>query len=169
MAILIRPTEQKDLPLVQALWSNGDVMQFVGFPNGLVQSDEDMARWHSWIQKNQPHCMHYSIFDGDEYCGETYYEIDRAQGGLTSVDIKLYPGARGRGIASKALSYAIGQAKAQGARRIWVNPVPHNQKALALYARLGFVPCPVPPHILEQEGEGGYLYLEKSVEAENLS
>lgn len=81
MAILIRSTEQKDLPLVQALWSNGDVMQFVGFPNGLVQSDEDMARWHSWIQKNQPHCMHYSIFDGDEYCGETYYEIDRHRTG----------------------------------------------------------------------------------------
>ena len=43
--ITIRETTQEDLASVQALWADGDVMKFVGFPDGLHQTDEQMRRW----------------------------------------------------------------------------------------------------------------------------
>ena len=107
MEILIRPTEKKDLPLVKALWADGDVMKFVGFPDGLVQSDEEMAHWYDWVLKSSPLSMHYSIFEGKVYCGETWYSIDTVHDNLTSLDIKLFVKARGKGIASKALEKSI--------------------------------------------------------------
>ena len=140
MEILIRPTEKKDLPLVKALWADGDVMKFVGFPDGLVQTDEEMARWYDWVLKNSPLSMHYS-----------------------SLDIKLFAKARGRGIASKALSFAIEQARLKGAKKVWVNPVPQNEKAIKLYKRLGFSASKVPEHILKEYGEDGYIYMEKEL------
>ena len=38
--IEIRETTEKDLKNVQRLWADGDVMRFVGFPDGLHQTDE---------------------------------------------------------------------------------------------------------------------------------
>ena len=38
--IEILETCEKDLGDVQRLWADGDVMRFVGFPEGLRQSDE---------------------------------------------------------------------------------------------------------------------------------
>lgn len=163
MEILIRPTEKKDLPLVKALWADGDVMKFVGFPEGLVQTDEEMARWYDWVLKNSPLSMHYSIFEGEVYCGETWYSIDTVHDNLTSLDIKLFVKARGRGIASKALNFAIEQARLKGAKKVWVNPVPQNEKAIKLYKRLGFSASKVPEHILKKEGEDGYIYMEKEL------
>ncbi len=161
MGIVIRPTEEKGLPLVQALWGDGDVMQFVGFPDGPVQSDDGMAGWYRRLLKNRGRCTHYAIFDGEAYCGETFYDIDRAHGHLASLDIKLFAAARGKGIAYKALHYAIEQAKLNGAKKVWVNPVPENEKAIRLYERLGFRRCEAPAHILEREGKGPYVYMEK--------
>ena len=37
--IEIRETTTKDLHDVQRLWADGDVMKFVGFPNGLIQKE----------------------------------------------------------------------------------------------------------------------------------
>ena len=35
---------------VQRLWADGDVMRFVGFPNGLHQTSEEMKGWFQWIE-----------------------------------------------------------------------------------------------------------------------
>ncbi len=40
--ITIRETLKSDIPHIQALWGNGTVMKFVGFPDGLHKSDADM-------------------------------------------------------------------------------------------------------------------------------
>ena len=36
--IEMKETTARELPLVQRLWADGDVMRFVGFPDGLQQS-----------------------------------------------------------------------------------------------------------------------------------
>ena len=46
MMIEILETCEKDLGDVQRLWADGDVMRYVGFPEGLRQSNEEMGRWY---------------------------------------------------------------------------------------------------------------------------
>lgn len=145
--ITIRETLKTDLPNVQALWENGDVMKFVGFPEGLHQSDADMNAWYARIEKSRPFTNHYSIFEGDVYCGESFYKIDPAHNHHAALDIKLFPFARGKGIAAQGLSYAIAAAFQHGAAAVWVDPDPKNTKAISLYKRLGFTEKPLPDYL----------------------
>ncbi len=159
--ITIRETKITDLPNVQSLWANGDVMKFVGFPEGLNESDESMREWYAWIEASRPAVNHYSIFDGDTYCGESFYSIDPEHEGHAAMDIKLFPFARGKGIAAQGLSYAITEAFRNGAKAVWVDPDPQNKKALALYRRLGFVEKPIPEHLRQEGYEQVYFELTK--------
>lgn len=52
-----------------------------------------------------------------------------------------------------------GRASAHGARVVWVDPNPENEKALALYARLGFARRPMPEY-LAGEKSAGAVYME---------
>ena len=66
--IEIRETTIRDIGNVQRLWADGDVMRFVGFPDGLHQTDEAMRDWLRWIESGRPAVNHYSIFeDGNGY------------------------------------------------------------------------------------------------------
>ena len=40
--IEVRETTIQDIKNTQKLWADGDVMRFVGFPDGLNQTDEEM-------------------------------------------------------------------------------------------------------------------------------
>lgn len=156
--IQIRRTGREDLPNVQALWANPAVMRFVGFPEGLHETLEYLENdWLPWAQ-NPPKRQHYSVYaDGVGYCGESFYSVDET--GLACMDIKLLPGARGKGIAYAALSSALEQAfSTGGARCAYVDPAPENEKALRLYARLGFMDAQRPARL----GDPGcpYVYLE---------
>ena len=150
--ITVRETTANDLAHVKQLWADGDVMKFVGFPEGLHETDERMQKWFSRILSSKPTTNHYSIFDHDVYCGETFFAIDVKHGNSASLDIKLFPFARGKGIASAALTYAIEEAFKNGAKKVWVDPNPNNVKAIALYERLGFERKPMPEYLIEDEG-----------------
>ena len=152
-------TNEKNLANVQRLWADGDVMQFVGFPEGLYQTDEQMRSWYGWISASRPGVNHYSVFEDGVYCGESFYSIDPEHGNSAALDIKLFRFARGRGIASKALSYAMEEAFLHGAERVWVDPNPENAKAIALYERLGFERKPMPEY-LREDGEPKSIYME---------
>ena len=130
--LVIRRTFEEDLENVRALWSRGDVMAFVGFPTGLQRSIADMERWLARKLANAPLEQHFSIYDRGVFCGEAYYRIEPEHGNAACMDIKLLPSARGRGIASSALSFALGQAFEHGASFAWVDPVPENLAAIAL-------------------------------------
>ena len=95
----IKETMIEDIKCVQQLWADGDVMKFVGFPDGLHQTDEGMQNWFRWIKSNRPTLNHYSIFEDGKYCGESFYEID-AEHRSAALDIKLFGFARGCGIAT---------------------------------------------------------------------
>ena len=112
--IAVKETTVKDLEKIQRLWADGDVMRFVGFPDGLKQTDDEMKAWFRWIESNRPALNHYSISEDGDYCGESFYEIDAAHQSA-ALDIKLFGFARGRGIAAAGLSYAIEEAFRNGA------------------------------------------------------
>lgn len=150
--ITIKETTANDLANVKRLWADGDVMKFVGFPEGLHETDESMKNWFNWILSSRPIANHFSIFDNDIYCGETFFDIDVKHGSSASLDIKLFKFARGKGIAATALTYAIEEAFKNGAEKVWVDPNPDNLKAIALYERLGFERKPMPEHLMEDEG-----------------
>lgn len=44
--IKIRETTCEDLSFVQKLWADGNVMKFVGFPDGLYETDKQMQAWY---------------------------------------------------------------------------------------------------------------------------
>jgi len=157
--VTIRETTINELTNVKDLWADGDVMKFVGFPDGLHETDEEMNRWLRWISSSRPMVNHYSIFENDIYCGETFYEIDSKHGNSAAMDIKLFSFARGKGIATKALSYAMEEAFRNGAEKVWVDPNPDNGKAIALYERLGFERKPMPEYLKGDERSSS-VYME---------
>lgn len=144
--LVIRETEKDDLENIRLLWADGDVMKFVGFPNGLDYSAEQMENWFSYIKSARPNTNHFSIYFNNKYCGESYYEID-AKTKAAALDIKLFAHARGQGIAYKGLKFAIEKAFDNGAKRVWTDPNPKNEKAVALYQRLGMKQMPFPEDI----------------------
>ena len=158
--ITIKQTAKEDIQNVKRLWADGEVMRFVGFPEGLRETDEAMREWLGRVAARRPATDHYSVYEDGVYCGETYYNID-AEHRTASLDIKLFAFARGRGIASKALSFAIGEAFKNGAETVWVDPDPRNVKAIALYERLGFIRKAMPEHLKElEEDPEENLYME---------
>lgn len=158
--IRIKETEPDDLKNIQRLWADGEVMHFVGFPNGLVKNDEEMLGWYRWIDSSRPLINHYSVFEDGVYCGEAFYEIDESHGNSAALDIKLHSFARGRGIAAKALSFAIKEAFDHGAARVWVDPVPQNRKAIALYKKLGFKTKATPDYLCKDGQAPTSVYME---------
>ena len=158
--IAIRETTANDLVNVKQLWADGDVMKFVGFPDGLHETDEGMRKWFRWIVSSRPTTNHFSIFEDGVYCGETFFAIDSEHEDSASLDIKLFKFARGKGIATTALTYAIEEAFKNGAKKVWVDPNPENTKAIALYERLGFARQPMPEHLIDEYSVAS-IYMER--------
>jgi len=158
MNITMKRTTYDDLKNVQSLWDCPEVMHFVGFPDGLHRTLEELeTRWLPWVQQF-PQRQHYSIYaDGIGYCGESFYDVDET--GLACMDIKLLPDTRGKGIASFALSHALDHAFLIGcANRAYVDPNPENTAAMRLYRTLGFRETERADH-LEDPG-CPYIYME---------
>jgi len=157
--VKVKETTVEDINNIQRLWADGDVMKFVGFPDGLHYSDEEMKNWLRWIESNRPALNHYSIFEDDKYCGESFYNID-AEHQTAALDIKILGFARGRGIATAGLSHAIKEAFRNGAETVWVDPNPDNLKAIALYKRLGFQKKDFPEYLIAENEEPSSIYME---------
>ncbi|MDQ2673813.1 MAG: GNAT family N-acetyltransferase [Chloroflexota bacterium] len=157
MDIELRRTSEADLPDVMALWNDGRVMAFVGFPNGLGATPESMRAWLGRLEADASR-RHFSIHaPGIGFCGEAYYAID-ADHDLATLDIKLRPEAQGRGIASAALSQVLSEIFDGGlAGRAYVDPSHHNAPALRLYERLGFVEAVRPPWLDDPAPDAMYF------------
>jgi GNAT superfamily N-acetyltransferase len=70
------------------------------------------------------------------------YTISTAEGGMAALleDVIVLPGHRGRGIGSALLRHVLAEARKQGALRVTLLTDAQNERAKALYAKLGFRP-----------------------------
>lgn len=90
--IKIKETSKEDLINIMSLWNNGEVMSYVGYPNGFGITLQKLRDWLPWAI-SKPNRCHYSIYhDEIGYCGETFYHVDEIHR-MASLDIKLVPEA----------------------------------------------------------------------------
>ncbi len=157
--ITIKESTYDDIKHIQSLWADEDVMKYI-WPGGLHETEEAVREWIDRIISARPKKNHYSIFEDGKYCGETQYAI--AEGtNSAALDIKLFEFARGRGIATQALSYSIREAFKNGAEKVWVDPHPLNVRAINLYHKLGFVQKEMPAEVIAMgEDPTVYTYME---------
>ena len=51
-------TTAQDLAAIRALWADGEVMRFVGFPQGLHKTPAEMQAWLERISGRRPRANH---------------------------------------------------------------------------------------------------------------
>lgn len=75
------------------------------------------------------------------------YTISTAEGGTAALfeDLVVLPGHRGRGIASSLLEFVIQEARKQGVLRLTLLTDMQNERAQALYRKLGFADSTMKP------------------------
>ena len=75
------------------------------------------------------------------------YTISTAEGGKAALfeDLVVHPDERKRGIGEALLKYVIEQARAEGILRITLLTDMQNERAQAMYRRVGFVGSPMKP------------------------
>jgi RimJ/RimL family protein N-acetyltransferase len=158
-SIIIKETTNEDLESIISLWNNGEVMFYVGFPQGLGITMKEMKTWFAHLQEKKEKIKHYSIYTRNlGFCGETFYEIDTVHD-LAAMDIKILPKAQGKGIAHYALRYALSHVfDKELAKRAYVDPNPNNSKAWRLYKKLGFISKERPNYL---EPSDSYLEVTK--------
>ncbi|GAB6109037.1 GNAT family N-acetyltransferase [Fusibacter bizertensis] len=153
--IIIRETIREDLKNLMELWNSGEVMKFVGFPNGLNITYIEVEKWFDSLN-GKSNSKHYSIYNSlGEYCGETYYSIDEKHN-LAELDIKLNEKARGKGIAYTALLNTLDIIfDSKNCEKAFVEPDSHNKNAWKLYEKIGFKSTERPDYLEPNE-----VYLE---------
>ncbi|NNM83175.1 MAG: GNAT family N-acetyltransferase [Burkholderiales bacterium] len=75
------------------------------------------------------------------------FTVSTAMGGRAAIleDLVVHPSCRGRGLGTKLLQAAIGQAKESGCLRITLLTDRDNERAIELYRKHGFTPSPMLP------------------------
>lgn len=137
--VKVKNTTQEDLDNIMMLWENGEVMKYVGFPNGFKTSKEVLNDWLASINETDL-CEHFSIYSDElGYCGEAFYAVDKHHD-IGKLDIKLLPQSSSQEIARYALEYAIDRAFKTGAcSKVYVEPSRDNLPVWQLYEKLGFI------------------------------
>jgi len=150
----LRPTRHEDLTFLQALWNDGEVMRYKGYPQGMHVTDACMEQW--WAMTPQartsgrstsplasPHCV-IELLDGT-LIGELSYSVDAQQRAL--IDLKLASSYRGQGLAAEILRIVLRELfAATHVKKVMMEPSPANIAALHLLEHCGFHPAPTENH-----------------------
>jgi len=143
--VIIRHTTELDLPDIMDLWNDGNVMKWVGFPDGAGYDQEKMRDWFNNLQSdtNRHHFVVYAEEIG--FCGEVYYAMDKMDPRV-GLDIKFSPKAQGYGLATDALKTLIRFVfnSEPAAEAVWTEPSEENIAARKLYDRCGLRAKPRP-------------------------
>jgi GNAT superfamily N-acetyltransferase len=75
------------------------------------------------------------------------YTVSTAEGGLSALfeDLIVLPGHRGRGIATALVKFIVQEARKQGVLRLTLLTDMQNERAQALYRKLGFADSSMKP------------------------
>lgn len=142
--LILREPAESDFDFLKSLWEDGQVMYYVGFPNGLKQSDEKILDWINTAQESGNCKLVIEDKETERVIGETGYRLDLdypfANGRKSAApDIKLIPEFWGKGYATEAFSAIIDCIfKNTDVEVIQVSPNIENLAALAIYKKLGF-------------------------------
>ncbi len=140
--VRLRPVQAPtDLPFLQALWNDGRVMRYVGFPDGLGMTEGKMDRWWDRCQTWTATHLIIETLDGAPIGESGWGFMDQA--GM--LDIKLAPAYWGQAYAVRALEALLDYLWTWTTiPELIVEPHRKNQAARRLYQRLGFQPAPRP-------------------------
>lgn len=152
--IRIRPTRREDLVFLHALWNDGHVMRFLGYPDGMHVTDTGMLYWWNMTPQAQSSDSNYShlspppcvitLLDGT-LIGELTYSIDTHQRAL--VHCKLAPDYWGSGYAQEAMTMALRELFATTSAIMAIaEPSAANTPARRFLQRCGFQPAPSENH-----------------------
>jgi RimJ/RimL family protein N-acetyltransferase len=158
--LTIRPTTEADFPDLLALWNDGRVMKWVGFPNGLGYGQAKVRDWFDNLEAN-PNRHHFVVHTSEiGFCGEVYYGVEKVHV-RASLDIKHFPKAQGQGLATDALRTLIRVVfkSEQQVDAVWTGPSIDNRAARKLYGRCGLREKPIPSNL---EGTLSYCELRRS-------
>jgi RimJ/RimL family protein N-acetyltransferase len=132
---------------LRKLWNDGEVMRYVGFPQGLGIDERGMMEWFKKLKRHRSIDREHWIVENErgEPIGEAYYKAELEYSGyraekMAQIDLKLARSFWGQGYATDALQTLIRHLFEKGFETIVVSPNLNNEAALRLYERLGFEP-----------------------------
>lgn len=95
--LIIRRAEEKDANLFYRLWTDGDVMKFVGFPKGLKVTEEEIRE--SILKQDKTAYdkkLVIELKDTGQAIGECKLGRPNKEG-ICETDVKLFPTFQGKG------------------------------------------------------------------------
>lgn len=140
--VLLRPATLADVPLLRQWDEDPDVVS--SDPNDDWAWEEELAQVPDWrepmIAEEDGRAVGFlDIIDPHRETSRYWGEVPP---GLRAIDIWIgAPGDRGRGIGTEMMRLAIARCFAHDdVTAIVIDPLASNVRAIAFYARLGFVP-----------------------------
>lgn len=155
--VIIKSTEEEDLKDIQNLWNNGEVMKWIGYPNGLNVSVVKLKKWLEKINKSSIRkSFVVSELTTKSFCGELFYEIDKEYN-RAGLDVKFLPEAQGRGLGTESFKLLIKYIfeNEPTVEAVWTEPAPNNIHAKKVYEHCGLKQSKQPVYMEHRE-----LYME---------
>lgn len=131
MAVSLRPLVEEDLEFLSEVRHHPDTLPFLH-----DQRNFPLAETRRWFRET---CPEWSLILQD---GERAGYIRTADHDLRNRSLKIgadiHPKLRRQGIATAAYRLFLEQLLREGWERVWLEVLPHNAAAIALYEQLGF-------------------------------
>ena len=138
-AIRVRSATPRDARAFLSFWT-----RIVTEGNGSIRSEtveHGVGEYRRRFRADPKREVHLLAFDGERLVG--YVTVQREQHPVTrhvgSLAIAVAAPDRGRGIGRRLMEEAISWSRAVGIEKLVLSVYPHNEAAIALYERFGFI------------------------------
>ncbi|WP_430610209.1 GNAT family N-acetyltransferase [Enterococcus sp. DIV0876] len=135
---LLRPATKHDIDKIFEWWTNGEIMQSVGYPLGLPIAKKDIEQSLKYYEETDDAAFLIILSEAEKEIGEFAYA--KISTNTYTFDIKIGESQyQGKGYGKKALLEGLKMMQKQkDCERIEINVAPENKKALGLYKSVGF-------------------------------
>jgi len=132
--VTLRPPDERDLAAIELGLHDPDVVRWFG-PPALSAAATLALNRQRWSDGSPT----FSICAGDDECvGHVWVNLSADDATTGSVGYWLLPGARGRGVATRAVRLISGWAAREGIKRLRLFAEPANDRSLRVAERSGF-------------------------------
>lgn len=142
--LILRPPSLKDFNFLKNMWENGKVMEYIGFPSGLHQSNKKIINWIENWQDAQHLRLIIEHRKDKRAIGEIGFRLDNSfrfhkNKKNAILDIKIIPKYWSRGYGFESLNGFIKFLDMNSDFDFYsLNPNIKNIKAMGLYKKLQF-------------------------------